>query len=52
MLVGSPEVVAEAMNEYIEAGATTFILSGWPHDREAENFGNLLGPILPKETEK
>ena len=49
MLAGSPEVVAEAMSEYIEAGATTFILSGWPHDKEAENFGRMLRPLLPDE---
>ena len=49
MLVGSPEVVAEAMNEYIAVGATTFILSGWPHDKEAENFAKLLRPHLPDE---
>ena len=49
MLAGSPEVVAEAIREYIDAGATTFIMSGWPHDREAENFGRLLRPLLPEE---
>ena len=47
MLVGSPEVVAEAMREYIDLGATTFILSGWPHDEEARNFGKYLLPLLP-----
>ena len=47
MLAGSPEVVAEALGEYIDAGATSFILSGWPHDKEAENFGRLLRPLLP-----
>ena len=47
MLVGSPEVVADAMREYIEVGATTFILSGWPHDKEASNFGKYLLPLLP-----
>ena len=48
MLAGSPEVVAEEIRKYIEVGATTFILSGWPHDREAENFGEMLLPLLPK----
>ena len=48
MLVGSPEVVADAMREYIEVGATTFILSGWPHDAEARNFGKYLLPLLPE----
>ena len=47
MLVGSPEVVADAMREYIDLGATTFILSGWPHDEEARNFGKYLLPLLP-----
>ncbi len=49
MLAGSPEIVAEAMIEYIDAGVTTFILSGWPHDKEAENFGRMLRPLLPDE---
>ena len=48
MLVGSPEVVADAMREYIELGATTFILSGWPHDKEAQNFKKYLLPLLPE----
>ena len=48
MLVGSPGVVADAMREYIEVGATTFILSGWPHDEEARNFGKYLLPLLPE----
>ncbi len=48
MLVGSPQVVADAMREYIDIGATTFILSGWPHDAEAKNFGKYLLPLLPE----
>lgn len=51
MLAGSPEVVAEEIHKYIEVGASTFILSGWPHDREAENFGKMLLPLLPKYTD-
>ncbi len=48
MLVGSPQVVADAMREYVAVGATTFILSGWPHDAEARNFGEYLLPLLPR----
>ena len=51
MLAGSPEVVAEEIRKYIDVGASTFILSGWPHDREAENFGKMLLPLLPKYKE-
>tara|TARA_A100001037_G_scaffold300254_1_gene327426 strand:- start:16619 stop:17719 length:1101 start_codon:yes stop_codon:yes gene_type:complete len=48
MLAGSPEVVAEEIRKYIDVGASTFILSGWPHDQEAQNFGEMLLPHLPK----
>ncbi len=40
---------AGAMNEYIEAGAAAFILSGWPHGKEAGNFGRMFRPLPPDE---
>lgn len=43
-IVGSPEQVIESLQEYIDAGVSAFVLSGFPHDREAERFGKLVLP--------
>lgn len=45
-LVGTPDMVAAALGEYAEAGARSFILSGWPHLEEAEIFGREVMPLL------
>ena len=44
-LVGTPERVAEALAEYVEAGVSYFILSGYPHLEEAERVGRLVLPL-------
>ncbi|MFP6888933.1 MAG: LLM class flavin-dependent oxidoreductase [Nitrospinota bacterium] len=49
-LVGTPDMIAAALRDYTEAGASTFILSGWPHVEEAEIFGKEVMPLL-KDTE-
>ena len=49
-LVGTPEMVAGALREYVDAGVSNFILSGWPHVEEAEIFGREVMPFL-KDTE-
>jgi alkanesulfonate monooxygenase len=49
-LVGTPEMIANALREYVEAGCGTFILSGWPHLEEANIFGREVMPLL-KDTE-
>ena len=46
MLVGDPGMVAAALREYVEIGARSFILSGWPHLEEAEIFGREVMPLL------
>ncbi len=46
-LVGSPEIVAQRMQEYAEIGIETFILSGYPHLEEAYRFAELVFPLLP-----
>ncbi len=46
MLVGDPDMVAAALREYVEIGARSFILSGWPHLEEAEIFGREVMPLL------
>ena len=49
-LVGTPEMVAAALKEYVQAGVACFILSGWPHVEEAERFGRDIMPLL-KDTD-
>ena len=46
-LVGSPEIVAERMQEYADLGIDTFIMSGYPHLEEAYRFAELVFPLLP-----
>ena len=49
-LVGTPDMIAAALKEYVEAGVEAFILSGWPHVEEAERFGRDIMPLL-KDTD-
>lgn len=49
-MVGSVEDVAEGINEYIEAGVTQFILSGWPKLDEMQFFGRELIPLFSAVT--
>lgn len=46
-LVGSPDIIAERMQEYADLGIDTFILSGYPHLEEAYRFAELVFPLLP-----
>tara|TARA_B100000686_G_scaffold355331_1_gene472794 strand:- start:12666 stop:13748 length:1083 start_codon:yes stop_codon:yes gene_type:complete len=46
MIVGTPEMVASQIKEYIDAGVSRFIMNGWPHLEEAENFGKEVIPLL------
>jgi len=46
-LVGSPEQVAERIQEYAALGLEYFILSGYPHLDEAYRFAELVFPLLP-----
>ncbi len=43
-LVGSGENVAKRVQEYVDAGIDTFILSGYPHLEEAQRFGRYVMP--------
>jgi len=45
-LVGSHQEVADLIEEYARAGATEFIMSGYPHLEEAYWFGEGVLPIL------
>jgi alkanesulfonate monooxygenase len=46
VIVGNPEQVAGQIEEYAEIGISSFCLSGWPHDEEAERFGRLVMPLI------
>jgi alkanesulfonate monooxygenase len=46
MVVGDPEQVAETLQGYVDLGCTTFCMSGYPHDEEAERFGALVMPFF------
>jgi alkanesulfonate monooxygenase len=46
-LVGSPEQVAERIEEYADLGLDHFILSGYPHLEEAHRVAELVFPLLP-----
>ncbi|HEY3056956.1 MAG TPA: alkanesulfonate monooxygenase, partial [Thermoanaerobaculia bacterium] len=43
-LVGTPDEVAAAIDEYIEMGVTQFILSGWPKLEEMTYFSREVVP--------
>jgi len=49
-LVGSGESVARCLEEYIDLGIDTFILSGYPHREEAERFGKYVMPHFAGRT--
>ena len=44
-IVGNPEQVLNKINRYIDMGIRSFILSGYPHKKEAELFAKF---VLPK----
>ncbi len=46
-LVGDPDTLAERIQEYVDIGADTFILSSYPHLEEAYHVAELLFPRLP-----
>ncbi|HDR9281069.1 TPA: FMNH2-dependent alkanesulfonate monooxygenase [Burkholderia vietnamiensis] len=49
-LVGSAEEVAARLNEYVELGVDSFVLSGYPHLEEAIRFAELVFPLQPGKT--
>lgn len=49
-LVGSGESVARCLQEYIDLGIDTFILSGYPHLEEAQRFGQYVMPHFAGRT--
>jgi alkanesulfonate monooxygenase len=49
-LVGSGESIARCLQEYVDLGIDTFILSGYPHKEEAERFGKYVMPLFAGRT--
>jgi alkanesulfonate monooxygenase len=48
-LVGSPETVAEALLEYVDAGVSTILIRGYDPLDDAIDYGRNLMPILRQE---
>ena len=48
-LVGDAATVAERLQEYVDLGADTFALSGYPHLEESIRFAELIFPLLGKQ---
>jgi len=46
VICGTPDQVAGTLQTYVDLGVTSFCLSGWPHDEEAERFGDLVMPAF------
>ncbi|WP_410211901.1 FMNH2-dependent alkanesulfonate monooxygenase [Aquirhabdus sp.] len=51
-LVGSPQQVADRIQEYAALGLDHFIFSGYPHLEEAYRFAELVFPLLPIELQQ
>ncbi|MFD1955358.1 LLM class flavin-dependent oxidoreductase [Paenibacillus thailandensis] len=47
--VGTPEQISDRLLEFVDAGVSTFILSGYPHLEEAQISGRLLMPLLRRK---
>ncbi|WP_455231404.1 FMNH2-dependent alkanesulfonate monooxygenase [Geopseudomonas aromaticivorans] len=46
-LVGDPQTVAARLQEYVDLGVDSFVLSGYPHLEESIRFAELVFPLLP-----
>ncbi|QKF60301.1 FMNH2-dependent alkanesulfonate monooxygenase [Aliarcobacter lanthieri] len=51
-LVGSAEIVAQRIQEYVDLGIDTFVFSGYPHLEESFRFSELVFPLLPNKTKE
>ncbi|AIQ13982.1 LLM class flavin-dependent oxidoreductase [Paenibacillus durus] len=49
LIVGTAEQVTDVLIRYAEIGISTFILSGYPHLEEAENFGQQVLPLFREQ---
>ncbi|MFC5703735.1 LLM class flavin-dependent oxidoreductase [Cohnella faecalis] len=46
LIVGTPDQVSDRILEYVDAGVSSFILSGFPHLEEADIAGRKLLPLV------
>jgi alkanesulfonate monooxygenase len=46
VVVGNPEQCADTLQQFIDLGCSSFCLSGYLHDEEAERFGRWVRPLL------
>jgi alkanesulfonate monooxygenase len=51
-LVGDPPTVAARINDYMDLGIDTFIMSGYPHLEDAYRFGETGFAIATAKNEK
>lgn len=49
--VGTPDQVSDRLLEFVDAGISTFVLSGYPHVEEAEIAGEKLLPLFKSKWE-
>lgn len=47
--VGTPEQVSDRLVEFVEAGISSFVLSGYPHVEEAQIAGRHLLPLVKRK---
>ncbi|MDF2963672.1 MAG: alkanesulfonate monooxygenase [Paenibacillus sp.] len=52
LLVGTPQQVSDRLLEYIDAGISSFVLSGYPNLEEAEVTGRLLLPEIKRRLDE
>jgi len=45
-VVGTPDQVAHQLRQFVDAGCTSFCLSGYLHDEEADRFGRWVRPLM------
>ena len=49
-LVGDAPTVAARLQEYVDLGVDTFVLSGYPHLEESIRFAELVFPLIGKKS--
>ncbi|MNP70519.1 Methanesulfonate monooxygenase [compost metagenome] len=49
--VGTPDQVSDRLLEFVDAGISTFVLSGYPHVEEAQIAGDKLLPLFKAKWE-
>ncbi len=45
-IVGNPQQCADVLQNYIDAGCSSFCLSGYLHDEEATRFAEMVRPLI------